>query len=156
VTVGLYAIFLHAAKLAIRAGLTLALLVFQAFAPVHAEVLKAGDEKLVLAVVQGQLAALARDDADKAFSYAAPNVRRSVGSAAEFMTMVRRGYPVVYRPSSVAFMKPEGRGDEAVQRVHMIDARGKSWLAVYSLQRQRDKVWRITGCAVAESRESFI
>jgi Domain of unknown function (DUF4864) len=156
VAIGLYAVFFRAVNLLTRAALTLALLVSQAFAPLHAGTIKAGDEKLVLAVVQGQLAAIAKDDADKAFSYAAPNVRQSVGSAAEFMTMVRRGYPVVYRPSSVAFLKPEGRGDKAVQRVHMTDARGKSWLAVYSLQRQKDKLWRITGCAVAESKGSFI
>ena len=151
-----YAFLLRTATLLSKAGVVLALLLLQTLAPVHAEALKAADEKAVLAVVRGQLAAFARDDADKAFSYAAPNVRQSVGSAAEFMAMVQRGYPVVYRPASTAFLKPEGKGDEAVQRVQMTDARGNPWLAIYSLQRQKSGAWRITGCAVVKNKGDFV
>ncbi|MCZ8257711.1 MAG: DUF4864 domain-containing protein, partial [Polaromonas sp.] len=69
-----------------------------------------------------------------------------------FIAMVRRDYPVVYRPSSVAFLKPESKGDQVIQRVQMTDAQGTSWLAVYSLQQQGSKAWRITGCAVVENK----
>lgn len=41
---------------------------------------------------------------------------------------------------------------EAFQRVQIMDADGNSWLAVYSLQRQHNKSWLITGCAVVQSR----
>jgi hypothetical protein len=68
---------------------------------------------------------LARDDADKAFSYAT-NARQAVGTASGFLAMVRDGCPVVYRPSSVAFLKPEGQGNQVTQRVHMLDANGVS------------------------------
>ncbi len=135
-----------------RAGSALALLVFQALLPAHAAPFTAADEKSVRTVIEGQLAAFANDDATKAFSYAAPNVREAVGSAAGFLAMVRRDYPVVYRPASVAFLKPEGAGDEVMQRVQMLDANGNSWLALYSLVRQKDKSWRITGCAVVENK----
>ncbi len=121
-------------------------------APAHAAPFTAADEKSVRAVVQGQLAAFARDDANKAFSYAAPNVREAVGTAANFMAMVRNDYPVVYRPASVAFLKPEGKNEQAIQRVQMLDASGDSWLAIYSLQRQKNKTWRITGCVVVENK----
>ena len=47
-------------------------------APARAAPLSVADEKSVREVVEGQLEALARDDADKAFSYAAPNVRQAV------------------------------------------------------------------------------
>jgi hypothetical protein len=117
-----------------------------------AATLSAADEKSVHAVVQGQLTALARDDASKAFSYAAPNVRQAVGTAAGFMALVRRSYPVIYRPASVAFLRPESRADEVIQRVQMRDARGDEWLATYSLQRQKDKAWRITGCQVVKNK----
>ena len=120
--------------------------------PAHAEALSAKDEKAVQTVVQGQLAAFAKDDADKAFSYAAPELRKTIGNSSAFMEMVKNGYPVVYRPASVAFLKAEGSGDEVVQRVQMLDASGTSWLAVYSLQRQKDKTWRISGCAVVENK----
>jgi hypothetical protein len=70
--------------------------------------------------------------------------------------MVRAGYPVVYRPASVAFLKPEGQGDQVIQRVHMLDADGDSWLAIYSLQRQTDKAWRITGCVVLKNKGRMV
>ena len=110
------------------------------------------DAKAVRRVVTAQLAALAADDAAKAFSYAAPNVREAVGTPDGFLAMVQRGYPVVYRPASVAFLKANGKDNDAIQRVQMVDADGESWLAIYSLQRQKDHSWRITGCSVVENK----
>lgn len=121
-------------------------------APAHARPFTAADEKSVRAVVEGQLGAFARDDANKAFSYAAPNVRDAVGTAANFMAMVRNSYPVVYRPASVGFLKPEGKNGQVIQRVQMTDASGNSWLAIYSLERQKNRLWRITGCVVVENK----
>lgn len=106
------------------------------------------DVKNVREVIQAQLAAFASDDAAKAFSYAAPNLRKSVASAEHFMAMVRGQYAVVYRPASVAFLQPERDGDLVVQPVQMSDAAGVAWLTVYTLQRQKNKQWRITGCFV--------
>ena len=122
--------------------------------PVPAAPLSKVDEASVRAVVEGQLAALASDDARKAFSFSAPNVRKTVGSAERFMAMVRAHYPAIYRPASTAFIKPEAYGepgdrrDQAVQRVHLLDNDGNGWVAIYSLQRQHGKTWRITGCRV--------
>lgn len=123
-------------------------------APAQAAPLSAVDESSVRAVVEGQLAALASGDAGKAFSFAAPNVRESLGSADRFVAMVRAHYPAIYRPASTSFLKPESYGeaadlsDQATQRVHVVDKEGNAWVALYSLQRQRDKTWRITGCSV--------
>ena len=137
----------------IRAGMALALVALQVLLPsANAAPFTAADEKTVRTVVEAQLAAFAKDDAVKAFSYAAPSVREAVGTADAFLTMVRRDYPVVYRPASVAFLKAEGKDDEVVQRVQMLDAGGNSCLAIYSLQRQKGNVWRITGCAVVENK----
>lgn len=132
--------------------LAVALAALMLLAPARAAPLTQADEKNVRAVVEGQLAALARDDAPKAFSFAAPNVREALGTAPVFLAMVRRNYPVLYRPSSVAFLKPEGKDDQVIQRVQMQDASGNAWLAVYSLQRQKNKAWRITGCQVVENK----
>ncbi|WP_411885760.1 DUF4864 domain-containing protein [Polaromonas sp. YR568] len=140
----------HLRRLFAAAAAMLALLM--AAAPAQAAPFTASDEKSVRGVIEHQLAAFAKDDAAKAFSFAAPNVREAVGNAAGFMAMVRKDYPVVYRPGSVAFLKAEGKDDRAIQRVQMTDAGGASWLAVYSLERQRNKAWRITGCAVVENK----
>ena len=136
--------------------LALVLVVAGWLLPTHAPAapLSKADEASVRAVVEGQLAALASDDARKAFSFSAPNVRETVGTAERFMAMVRAHYPAIYRPASTAFIKPESygepadRGDQAVQRVHLIDNEGNGWVAIYSLQRQPGKTWRITGCRV--------
>jgi hypothetical protein len=109
----------------------------------------AAEAKAVRAVIEAQLAAFAADDAEKACSHAAPNIRAMFGTADRFLTMVRQGYPVVYRPASVTFLKPERIEDKLIQRVQMTDAAGESWMVVYELERQADKSWRIAACVAA-------
>lgn len=117
--------------------------------PVRASEVARGDVKAVRQVIEAQLAAFAEDDAEKAFSFAAPSIRESFGTAEKFMAMVRRGYPVVYRPTSVRFLEPVMHGATLMQRVRMTDDLGTSWMVVYSLERQDDQSWRITGCIAA-------
>ena len=108
--------------------------------------------KQVQLVVRAQLAAFAGDDAPRAFSYATPSIQQMFGNPDQFMQMVRSTYPVVYRPASVRFLTPKADGKTIVQPVHMTDDQGGSWLAVYRVQQQKDKSWRIAGCVlVAES-----
>ena len=119
--------------------------------PASAGGLNPKDQKQIIAVVQAQLDAFAQDDAVKAFSFAAPNIRHLVGSAENFLEMVRTQYEIVYRPSSATFMQPTGEAGEAVLKVRMTDEDGDSWIATYTLQKQKNKAWRITGCAVNEA-----
>jgi hypothetical protein len=128
--------------------LTFALALFAAIAPAAAEPVSAGDTKAVRAVVEAQLAAFAADDAKRAFSYAAPSIREMFGTPERFVAMVRAGYPVVYRPSNVNFLHPVWVDGQLVQGVHLSDAEGTLWLAIYKLERQPDKSWRISGCDV--------
>ncbi|CDS49673.1 Bll2215 protein [Polaromonas sp. CG9_12] len=125
---------------------------FMLVAPVPSWALTAAEEQGVRAVVEAQLAALARDDAATAFSFAAPNVRASVGTASRFMDMVRKSYPAIYRPASTAFLQPEEHHGQVIQRVQLMDDDGKAWLALYSVQRQKDNTWRITGCQVIPNK----
>lgn len=116
-----------------------------------AEVSRA-DAKAARAVVQAQLAALAADDAVRAFSFAAPPIRDQFGTAERFVEMVRKSYPVVHRPASTTFLTPDGDGaDLVVQPVQMTDAAGAAWLAIYRLQRQPDKRWKIIGCEIVRN-----
>jgi hypothetical protein len=119
-----------------------------------------GDARAVRAVVQSQLDAMATGDGERAFSYAAPDIRGQFGSAATFMAMVQRGYPMVIRPARVAFQRPEPLEDAApplvlqlvLQVVQLRDGDGQDWLAAYQLQRQADGSWRISGCVVQPDR----
>ncbi len=78
------------------------------------------------------------------------------GTPDNFLEMVRTAYPVVYRPVTVTFLKAKAEAREIVQPVKMTDAKGGSWLAVYRVQRQKDKSWRIAGCALVAERGQVI
>ena len=104
--------------------------------------------KAVQLIVRAQLDAFANDDAKRAFSYAALTIQQMFGNSDNFLDMVRTTYPVVYRPKSVTFLTPKPQGKEVVQPVHMTDGQGASWLAVYRLEQQKDKSWRIAGCVL--------
>ena len=102
------------------------------------------------------MTAFSQDDAAKAFSFAAPNIRHLVGTAENFLEMVRTQYGIVYRPSSTTFMQPNGEVGEAVLKVQMTDEDGDTWIATYTLQKQKNKTWKITGCAVAEATGTMV
>ena len=112
----------------------------------------AADARAIQQVVQAQLNAFSKDNAELAFSLAAPEIKEMFGTADNFMQMVRTGYPVVYRPASVTFLQPEFAALEVVQSVQLTDSQGNAWLATYKMQRQKDKSWRIAGCVVVAER----
>lgn len=114
-----------------------------------AQGISAADARTVRRVIEAQLAAFKRDDAARAFSYAAPGIRDSFGSAERFMAMVREQYAVVYRPRSVSFEEPLMVGEDLVQPVRMTDADGRAWMALYPMVKQPDGSWRINGCHLA-------
>ena len=104
------------------------------------------DVRGVRTVIQAQLAAFAADDAKRAFSYATPKLREVFGSADKFIEVVREAYPAVYRHETVAFLKPELVDGMLLQGVHLTDGQGVLWLALYRMERQRDRSWRISAC----------
>ncbi len=104
------------------------------------------DARSVRSVIQAQLTAFAADDAKRAFSYATPQLREMFGNADKFIEVVREAYPVVYRHETVAFLKPQLADGVLLQGVHLTDGQGVLWLALYRMERQRDRSWRISAC----------
>jgi hypothetical protein len=102
----------------------------------------------VRSVIEKQLAAFARDDAELAFSLASPKIQDMFITARNFMDMVRISYPVVYRPAGLSFQVPFLQDSEVWQRVEMRDAQGMDWTAQYTLLRQANGDWRINGCVL--------
>jgi hypothetical protein len=113
-----------------------------------AQAVAGADARAVRDVVAAQLDAFARDDAERAFSYAAPAIRTMFGTPERFVAMVRAGYPAVYRAAGATFLVPLRDGAAILQGVHLTDSAGALWLATYRLERQRDGAWRIQGCDV--------
>ena len=110
------------------------------------------DAKAARALIEAQLAAFARDDANKAFSFAAPAIQTMFATPERFLAMVREQYPVVYRPAAVSFLQPEWIDGQLIQRMQMADAAGAPWIVVYQLERQADRSWRIAGCVAARAQ----
>lgn len=104
-------------------------------------------------IIKNQLEAFRADDGLAAYSYAAPAIKRIFPSPEIFMQMVRNGYPPVYRPQSFSFgsMTDEMNG-RPTQRVTIIDAKGKAWIALYAFEKQSDGSWKIIGCSLVESQ----
>jgi hypothetical protein len=103
-------------------------------------------------IIVAQFEAFADDDADGAFQTATPAVREAIGNSGRFLALVRGAYPMVYRPESVRFHKPEADEGTVLQLVEITDKDSKSWLALFALEQQPDATWRISGCVVAENR----
>ncbi|AEG93866.1 DUF4864 domain-containing protein [Ramlibacter tataouinensis] len=118
----------------------------------QADLVAEEDAEKVRQVIVTQLDALSQDDADRAFATTTPSVRAALGSSGRFLAMVRGAYPMVYRPSSVSFHKPEKDEETVLQLVEIKDSDAKSWLVVFALEQQPDRSWRISGCLVAENR----
>lgn len=100
-------------------------------------------------VVQAQLDAFLHDDAPRAFALATPGIRKTFGTAENFLEMVRTSYAVVYRPKSVIFETPQLVDGQVLQPVRLSDADGRGWIAIYPMQRQPDGSWRTNGCQLA-------
>ena len=114
------------------------------------EPVSAAEARAVRNVIEAQLDAFQKDDAERAFSYATPAIREQFGTPEHFIAMVRIEYAVVYRPRTVAFRAPRRVGEELVQPVRMTDSEGHPWLVVYPMERQPDGNWRINGCEIAK------
>lgn len=114
----------------------------------------ADDASAAQDVIRAQEQAFGRDDATAAYSYAAPAVRRIFPQADIFMSMVQGAYAPVYRHKSFEFGETRSEGDRIAQRVHIIDANGEAWEALYTLERQADGSLKITGCSLLKAGQS--
>lgn len=108
----------------------------------------AGDVTAAQGVIRAQEQAFARDDAAGAYSHAAPAIREIFPAPDIFMSMVQNGYPPVYRHKSFEFGDSKTEGSSIAQRVHIVDANGEAWEALYTLEQQSDGSYKITGCSL--------
>jgi len=108
----------------------------------------ADDVAAAQGVIRAQEQAFARDDAAGAYSHAAPAIREIFPAPDIFMSMVQNGYAPVYRHKSFEFGDSKSEGSSISQRVHIVDANGEAWEALYTLELQSDGSYKITGCSL--------
>ena len=65
--------------------------------------------------------------------------------------MVRNRYAPVYRHRSFEFGEAKSSAGTIVQEVHIIDANGVAWEALYTLEPQSDGSLKITGCVLTKA-----
>jgi hypothetical protein len=114
----------------------------------------ADDVAAAQSVIRSQEQAFVHDDAAAAYSYAAPAIRQIFPRADVFMGMVQNQYAPVYRHKSFEFGEARMEGNSVAQRVHIIDADGQAWEAMYTLEQQSDGSFKITGCSLLKAGDS--
>ena len=134
-----------------RLFLSLAI-VLAAALPARADAPSAADTAEFQRIISAQIAAFNADDGATAYGFAAPMIQQSFAAPDAFMAMVRQGYPQVYRQRSFSF--EEAITDNAGrpgQKVRIVDLQGKTWIALYSMEKQPDGSWRISGCYILQA-----
>ncbi len=113
---------------------------------------RAGDDLAAAqGVIRSQVEAFSRDDAAAAYSHAAPAIQEIFPQADIFMSMVRNSYAPVYRHKSFDFGEARVSDGTIAQRVHIVDADGVPWEALYTLELQPDGSVKITGCVLLKA-----
>jgi hypothetical protein len=111
----------------------------------------ARDWTQIKAVIAAQRDALVSGDGARAFTYAAPGIRRSFGDVETFMRMVRQSYAALIDARYVEFLEGAVIGGDVVQPLRLVMNDGTVWVALYGMQRQDDGSWRIASCVIAPS-----
>ena len=114
----------------------------------------ADDVATAQSVIRSQEQALGRDDAAAAYSYAAPEIRQLFPQADIFMYMVQNSYAPIYRHKSFEFGEARAADGKIAQRVHIVDANGEAWEALYTLEAQPDGSLKITGCSLLKAGQA--
>ena len=116
-----------------------------------ADSISATDKAEFQRIITAQITAFRADDGLAAYGFAAPVVQNIFPTPEIFMTMVKQGYRPVYRPRSFNFTEalidPMGRPS---QKMTVVGPDGKSYIALYSMEKQPDGTWRIAGCTLLE------
>jgi hypothetical protein len=133
-----------------RAFVLIAALLIGLAAPARA----ADDVATAQAIINSQVEAFGRDDAAKAYSYAAPAIQSLFPQPEIFLSMVQRSYAPVYRHKRFEFGEAHVADGKVAQRVHILDAGGEAWEALYTLEQQPDASLKIIGCVLLKAGQA--
>ena len=137
------------------AGLALlAVLAAMIATPATAEDWSSQDKAEFQRIISTQIEAFRADDGLKAFRFASPVLQKKFSNSSNFMSMVKTGYPAVYRARSFTFEGLSAELGDPTQRVRLIGPDGTVWLALYGFEKQPDGTWRISGVVMAKAPEA--
>ncbi len=102
-------------------------------------------------VIDGQINAFRQRAHERAFSYASPSLQILFRDVDNFIRMVKEGYDPIYRARDWAFGRNQVDGNNIYQEVLISGPEGREWVALYTLQKQSDGNWKITGVRLLKS-----
>lgn len=100
------------------------------------------DEAAIRSVISSQIEAFQADDFVTAFNYASPAIRQIFKTPENFGTMVRQGYPMVWRPAETNFLSVETVDGLLWQNVMIRDQSGGLHILEYQMI-QLENEWKI-------------
>ena len=106
-------------------------------------------------IIESQIQAFLDENAELAYSYAAPLIKMKFNSPREFMYMVRNYYEPVYNPKQFQFLDAKYFEGAIFHQLQVISQKNESFLATYSLIQDEGK-WKISGCAVYPMQKQSI
>ncbi len=114
------------------------------------------DAAAIQQVIQGQMNAFKVDDWNAAFAYAAPSIQTKFQSSQVFSQIVTQAYQPVYRPRGVEFRAVKASEFGPTQEVFVVGPDGLSYLAYYTMEKQLDGSWRISGCFLVRTEDENV
>jgi len=109
------------------------------------------DWREIRRVVADQRAALVAGEGDRAFAHASPGIRRQFGDPVRFLAMVRSSYADLVDATDAAFVDGAMIDGHVIQPLRLTLPGGTVRVALYTMEKQPDGHWRISGCAIAPS-----
>jgi hypothetical protein len=106
------------------------------------------------AVILAQIDALRRDDFAAAYALAAPSMKALYPNVQAFTQVIRGRYAQLIKPKTVVFGTVSQTSQGPVQRVFITGNDGRAYIATYSLQKQSDTTWLISGHTIARDNGS--
>lgn len=101
-------------------------------------------EPAIEGTIQSQIDAFRADDFEGAFTFASPNIQTLFRSPDNFGSMVKNGYPMVWRPDELRFLELREIAGNLWQKVLIRDAAGTVHILDYQMIETADG-WRING-----------
>jgi hypothetical protein len=106
-------------------------------------------------IIESQIQAFLDENAELAYSYAAPLIKMKFNNPLEFMSMVKNYYEPVYNPKQFYFIDARYFEGAIYHQLQVISQQDESFLATYSLIQDEGK-WKISGCAVYPMQKQSI
>jgi hypothetical protein len=101
-------------------------------------------------LIEQQLQAIRKDDAELAFSYTSPVIRQTFRDAASFMALLAKEYEPLKKWQAVTFLEMRTYDDHYLQRIKVTDKNGNVSIANYAVIKNETGEWFVGGMAMVD------